>query len=172
MFLFLPTIILRHRKENLKKCSLRGLEERSDFRFFTYPCEELPDLSSYVLLTLDAPPLTEADGDKGIFLIDGTWRYTALMQKQLPKPDLFERRSLPGGFQTAYPRRQEDCPNPSEGLASIEALFVAHLTLKRSTEGLLDHFYWKEDFLKKNNVYQDLTRTGSFPLAESLPKRT
>jgi pre-rRNA-processing protein TSR3 len=150
MFLFPPTIILRHRKENLKKCSLRGLEERPDFRFFTYPKEELPDLSAYFLLTLDAPPLTQADRDLGIFLIDGTWRYAELMERQLPQPQRFQRRSLPPGSCTAYPRRQEDCPEPSRGLASVEALFLAYSLLGRNTEGILDNFHWKEEFLKKN----------------------
>ena len=152
MTLFPPTIILRHRKENLQKCSLRGLEERMDFRFFTYPQDELPDLSTYVLLTLDAPPLSIEDLDKGLFLIDGTWRYAELMQKQLPEPHLFQKRSLPGNFQTAYPRKQTDCLDPSRGLASIEALFAAYLILGRSTQGLLDQFYWKDQFLSKNQL--------------------
>ena len=201
MLSFPPTVILRHRKENLKKCSLRGLEERPDIHFFTYPKDilhggdslrfgrressanpsfeegavwnntapssgeglagfdvaktqrittvqyTLPDLSSYFLLTLDAPPLTKADCELGIFLIDGTWRYAELMQRQLPHPHLFQRRSLPPGFCTAYPRRQEDCPEPSNGLASVEALFLAYSLLGRSTDGILDHFYWKEKFL-------------------------
>jgi pre-rRNA-processing protein TSR3 len=151
MFLFPTTIILRHRRENLKKCSLRGLEPCPDFRFFTYPTDELPDLSQYILLTLDAPPLSEADRELGIFLIDGTWRYAQQMQKQLREPHLFQKRSLPAGFQTAYPRRQVDCPEPSRGLASIEALYLSFLILGRSTEGLLDNYHWREDFLKLNS---------------------
>lgn len=150
MFLFPPTIILRHRKENLKKCSLRGLEGRSDFQFFTYPKDPLPDLSGYFLLTLDAPTLGDADKNLGIFLIDGTWNYAEVMERQLPKPHRFERRSLPSCFFTAYPRRQEDCADPSRGLASVEALFLAYSTLGRNTEGLLDRYYWKEEFLRKN----------------------
>ena len=71
---FLPTYIMRHRKENLKKCSLRGLEGRDDCVFFTYPTAVLPDLSSYVVLAMNAPPLTAADAEYGLFLIDGTWR--------------------------------------------------------------------------------------------------
>lgn len=150
MFTFSPTIILRHHRENLKKCSLRGLETRCDYQFFTYPNDALPDLSHYFLLTLDAPPLSETDREMGIFLIDGTWRYAEVMERQLPKPHLFQRRSLPPGFQTAYPRKQTLCPEPSRGLASVEALFVAHSFLGRSTAGLLDNFHWKDDFLKKN----------------------
>jgi pre-rRNA-processing protein TSR3 len=150
MFLFPPTIILRHRKENLKKCSLRGLEERSDFHFFTYPKDKLPNLSRYFLLTMDALPISEADKDLGIFLIDGTWRYAELMERQLPKPHCFKKRSLPLHFQTAYPRRQADCPDPSRGLASAEALYLTYFLLGRNAEGLLKNYHWKEAFLKKN----------------------
>jgi pre-rRNA-processing protein TSR3 len=49
---FLPTIILRHKKENLKKCSLRGLEPREDLRFFTYPHKMDFSLDGYVMLHL------------------------------------------------------------------------------------------------------------------------
>lgn len=129
---------------------MRGLESRSDFQFFTYPHDALPDLSQHILLTIDAPPLSDADRDLGILLIDGTWRYAKRMEEQLPAPHLFQRRSLPAGFQTAYPRRQADCPDPSRGLASIEALYLAFAILGRNTEGLLDNYYWREDFLRTN----------------------
>ncbi|SRR5581483_3643324 len=152
MFLFPTTIILRHGRENLKKCSLRGLESRPDFRFFTYPQDRLPDLSQYILLTIDAPPLSESDRNLGLFLIDGTWRYAKRMQEQLPVPHLFQKRSLPASFQTAYPRRQADCPDPSRGLASIEALYLSFSILGRNTEGLLDNYHWREDFLKMNSL--------------------
>ena len=150
MFLFPPTLILRHRKENIKKCTLKGLEKRADFLFFTYPKDRLPDLCNYLLLTLDAPVLTSADKEKGIFLIDGTWRYAQTMFKQLPKPHLFTMRSLPSHWQTAYPRRQEDCADPARGLASIEAIFIAYTILGRNADHLLDNYYWKEMFLSKN----------------------
>ncbi len=152
MFKFPPTIILRHRKENLKKCSLRGLEQRPDCLFFTYPKESLPDLTHYFLLTLDAPPLSKADRDGGIFLIDGTWRYAALMERQLPRPHLFQKRSLPANYRTAYPRRQEDCPLPSQGLSSVEALYLSYIILGRDPSGILDHYYWKNDFFKINQL--------------------
>lgn len=150
MCLFPPTIILRHRKENLKKCTLRGLEKRLDFGFFTYPSDVLPDLSNYFLLTMDAPLLSEADKSLGVFLIDATWRYAELMQRQLRLPHPVQKRSLPPHYRTAYPRRQEDCPDPIKGLASIEALYATYTLLDRNTQGLLNNFYWKEEFLKKN----------------------
>lgn len=152
MSYFQPTLILRHRKENLKKCSLRGLESRQDFRFFTYPKDPLPPLSGYILLTLGAPPLTLEDANFGLFLIDGTWRYAEKMFSQLPKPHTFIPRSLPDHFRTAYPRTQEGCRDPEKGLASIEALYAAYLITGRNCEGLLDHYHWKQKFLEKNGL--------------------
>lgn len=147
MLSFPPTIILRHRKENLKKCSLRGLEQRTDMRFYTYPQQEAqPNLSQYVVLTLDAPPLTEEDQDRGLFLIDGTWRYAEKMFHSLIPP--FAVRSLCTGVKTAYPRKQEDCSDPSQGLASVEALYLAYTILGRNPKGLLEHYHWKEQFIR------------------------
>jgi pre-rRNA-processing protein TSR3 len=150
MFYFPPTIILRHNRENLKKCSLKGLEKRDDFIFLTYPKSPLPNLSNYCVLTLDAPPLTRDDAHLGIFLIDGTWRHAQTMSKIVPK-GLIER-SLPSHIRTAYPRRQDDCPDPERGLASIEALYISYLILGRKPDGLLDQYYWKDQFHKTNHL--------------------
>src|SRR5579883_1865179 len=102
MFCFLPTVIVRHRKENLKKCSLRGLESREDCLFLRYPCIELPPLENYLLLDLEGEELSKADSKLGVFLIDATWRYAAAMIKNLPLPSTLIRRSLPRHFRTAY----------------------------------------------------------------------
>ena len=143
---FPATIILRHRKENLKKCSLRGLEDRLDLDFYTYPwTKPQPDLSKSIVLILDAPPLTAADADMGLFLIDGTWRYAEKMFSSLKPPFLV--RSLPRGMKTAYPRKQTDCSDPTSGLATVEALYLAYSILGRDTAGLLDFYHWKEDFI-------------------------
>ena len=155
MVLFPPTVILRHRKENLKKCSLRGLEEREDCLFFTYPNAVLPDLSGYVLLAVDAPPLTLEESEMGLFLVDGTWRYAERMLRQLPSQ--ITRRSIPPGYLTAYPRRQEEF----RGLASIEALFIAYQVLGRDAKGLLDQYRWREEFLQLNG---DLLRMADVSL--------
>lgn len=148
---FPKTYILRHQRENLKKCSLRGLECRTDCLFFTYPSSVLPDLSSFILLAIEAPPLSIADAEKGIFLLDATWRYAGKMLRFVEAKGPIEKRSIPKGFRTAYPRRQEDCPNPEEGLASIEALYIAYRILGRDPAGLLDHYHWKDLFLEKNH---------------------
>jgi pre-rRNA-processing protein TSR3 len=145
---FPPTIVLRHRRENLNKCSLRGLETRPDFIFYRYPNPSLPPLDGYILLALDAPPLTQEDAKHGLFILDATWRYAAKMKQSVATvPGLIER-SIPQGFITAYPRRQDDCPDPERGLASIEAIYIAYSILGRSTDGLLDGYHWKEQFLQ------------------------
>ncbi len=151
-----PTVILRHARENLKKCSLSGLEKRKDFRFYTYPKDPLPDISSYILLKIGAPPLTKEDQDKGLFLIDGTWQLATVMEAQIPLPikKTLIPRSLPDHFRTAYPRRQTKCPDPERGLSSLEALYVASFILERPLEGLLDRYYWKDLFLQLNPELQ------------------
>lgn len=146
----MTTVILRHRRENLKKCSLTGLETRTDLKFYTYPIDILPDCSRHLLLKVGAPPLTLADCDRDLFLIDGTWRLAQIMEKQLPWK--LEARSLPSGYKTAYPRRQNDCPDPESGLSSLEALYIAHRLLCRSTENLLDRYHWKEIFIRTNDL--------------------
>ena len=146
----LPTLILRHRRENLRKCSLSGLETRTDLRFFTYPIQALPPLTHYLVLKVGAPPLTPADADHGLLLIDATWRLAQIMVRQIP--DHIQARSLPPGYKTAYPRRQTECPDPTAGLASIEALYLAHSILGRATDGLLDRYLWKDRFLEINQI--------------------
>jgi pre-rRNA-processing protein TSR3 len=160
MIYFSPTLILRHKKENLKKCSLRGLENRPDFVFLTYPSSNLPNIDQYCILTIDAPQLSAEDANRGLFLIDGTWRYAQTMIKIIPSSGGHVYRSLPSHFQTAYPRRQPDCPDPSRGLASIEALYVAYSILGRSTDGLLDNYHWKEEFIKLNPEVLDFRVTS------------
>ena len=148
---FLPTIILRHRRENLKKCSLRGLESRSDLQFFSYPKAQLPDLSNYVLLDFEGPVLSENDAPLGLFIIDSTWRYSEVMRRFVDAHCKLPTRSLPSHFRTAYPRRQEDCADPERGLASVEALWLSYVLSGRNPDGLLQNYHWAEEFLKKNS---------------------
>ncbi len=161
---FSPTIILRHRRENLKKCSLRGLETRGDIHFYTYPRDLLPSLKECVMLDFDAPLLSKEDANHGLFLIDATWRYAEVMARQVKEPVI--RRSLPPHYRTVYPRRQDDCADPSRGLATVEALYIAYRITGRDASGLLDHYHWRDAFLsqfadelhdelKNNKAHQD-----------------
>lgn len=144
------TLILRHRKENLKKCSLTGLESREDMEFFTYPKSGPSSLENYFILTLDAPALTYEDRNLGVFLIDGTWKLAEKMFNNLPCSNKLELRSLPSDWKTAYPRVQTGCIDPLRGLASIEALYATYLILGKKTEGLLDNYYFKDEFIQLN----------------------
>jgi pre-rRNA-processing protein TSR3 len=152
MSYYLPTIIWRHRKENLKKCSLKNLETRQDLLFFTYPKDPLPDLSNYIVLSLNHSPLTSEDKNKGLFFIDATWAYAQKMLEVVPNIKNLEKRSLPANFQTAYPRKQTLCPCPEQGLATLEAIYLSYLITGRNVDGLLDHYHFKSDFLKKNSL--------------------
>lgn len=147
---FFPrTVVLRHQRENLKKCSLRGLEDRSDFTFISYPSESLPDLSGYIHFTLDAPVLSEADYGRGFFFVDATWRLAEKMERFIEGENIsFIKRSLPPHFRTAYPRRQTGCLDPDRGLATVEAIWLAYHLSGRDTSGLMDHYHWKEQFIR------------------------
>lgn len=148
----MDTLIIRHMKENKKKCTLQPLVGKEGFQFFTYPrLASLPPLNSYIVLTLEAEEvLGPEDVDKGLLLIDGTWRYASEMYSSLLKNGPFLTRSLPSHFKTAYPRKQTGCSDPDRGLASIEALFIAYKCLGKEANFLLDDYYFKELFLKDN----------------------
>ncbi|KAF3362107.1 Uncharacterized protein PHSC3_001418 [Chlamydiales bacterium STE3] len=149
---FPPTFILRHRRENLKKCSLSGLEKREDMRFFSYPISVLPPLDQHILLVMEgAEELCVADADYGLLILDSTWRYLNKMVQFVEKDSVVVKRTLPSLFKTAYPRRQEDCVDPERGLSSIEALYVAYHLLGRDTTQLLDTYYWKDQFQQINS---------------------
>ena len=145
------TIIIRHPRERLTKCSLRGLETRDDLRFVTFERQATPDLGGRIRLCLNAPPLTLDDADDGLVLVDATWRLAERIERALTT-QLAQAtpRSIPAGFVTAYPRRQTACPDPTQGLASVEALYVAYRLTGRSTEGLLDDYRWADAFLAQN----------------------
>lgn len=145
-----PTVVIRHRRENLKKCSLRGLEKHPDFIFYTYPNHTVPSLDDYVLLDFEGEPLTEKD--KGIIIIDGTWRLAGDIVKNTKALHGLPKRSLPAHYRTAYPRRQNDCADPFRGLASIEAIYIAHKILQKDVNGLLDRYFWKNEFLDLNGL--------------------
>lgn len=143
----MKTIIIRHRRENRKKCTLTPLEKRLDFKFLPYPNTPLFDPTNCVLLDFDGPLLSKAQAKKTLVVIDSLWRYVPKIKAILPKMPSF---SLPP-FKTAYPRKQEDCQDPTRGMASIEAIYVAYTLLGWDTKGLLDHYHFREEFLSKNN---------------------
>jgi pre-rRNA-processing protein TSR3 len=150
---FPPTVILRHQKENLKKCSLKGLEKREDFVFYSYPCLTPPPINGYILLSVDAMPLSKEDSESGLLILDGTWKYADKMCAYIRSHTQLKSRSVPREIRTAYPRHQTGCLFPEQGLASIEAIYIAYHFLGRGTQGLLDNYFWKKQFLENNSSF-------------------
>lgn len=146
--MFPVTYIVRHPKENPKKCSILPLRGRPDLVFLSYPVEKRPDLSGYVRLAAEGPELSAADADRGLLLLDGSWRWAGAMTRAFAD---VPPRSL-HGFRTAYPRVSKKGTDPDNGLATVEALFVAYHVLGRPTAGLLEHYHWADAFLKLNEL--------------------
>ena len=142
---FPPTLVLTHRKEKRSKCSLEPLRGRPDLEFVWFSSGRSLDLTGYLRLAVDGPVLRPSDARHGLLLIDGTWRLAERMHHHLVH---IPPRSLQGC--TAYPRVSKLFQDPPEGLASVEALFVAYRILGRRTNGLLDGYHWAEEFLRRN----------------------
>ncbi len=143
-----PTVIVRHPNENPRKCSVLPLRGRPDILFLGYPLHERPALEGYIRLAAEGPPLSEADAGAGILLLDGSWRWAGSMTRDFVD---VPPRSL-AGWKTAYPRVSKRGTDPDNGLASIEALFLAYHLLGRPTAGLLDHYRWAAEFLAVNGL--------------------
>ena len=142
------TVIVRHPKENPKKCSILPIKGRPDVEFHTYPLRVVPEYPGYVRLAAEGPALTSADKELGLLLIDASWRRA---EEMTPAFAHVPPRSLTG-YVTAYPRVSRFGTDPAVGLASIEALFIAYHILGRPTKGLLDHYHWKHEFLSLNHL--------------------
>jgi pre-rRNA-processing protein TSR3 len=122
------------------------LRDREEFVFVTFPEAPPLDVSSYVRLGIGGKPLSPDDANRGLLLLDGTWRLAARME---PFYSQLEVRSLPP-IQTAYPRKSAVYDDPQQGLATIEALYAGLRILGRDTESLLDQYHWKDNFLTLN----------------------
>lgn len=143
-----PTVIVVHPRENRKKCSVEPLRGRDEFQFQTFNGQStltFPE-NNYVRLGLGGPILGPSDNALGLLVLDGTWRWTEAMETQYAHVPV---RSLPP-WQTAYPRVSKVFEDPQNGLATIEAVWLAYWCLGRSTAGLLDHYRWSERFLELN----------------------
>jgi pre-rRNA-processing protein TSR3 len=143
------TVIVRHSHENPRKCSILPLRGRTDILICSYPVKQRPDLEGYVRLAAEGPELTRADAGSGLLLLDGSWRWAEAMTRDfIDVPS----RAL-HGWRTAYPRVSKRGTDPDNGLASVEALYAAYRIFGRATEGLLDHYRWRDEFLKQNAAH-------------------
>ncbi len=143
----IPVTIIVHPKEKLSKCSLRNLRDRPGFDFLKATKKFQFDATNYILLSTDAPELTITDNAYPILLLDSTWRLLPKLEACLTGNPI--RRSIPQNIKTAYPRQSKISEDPQNGLASIEALYIALKILGHDDSSILDNYHWKEEFLLK-----------------------
>lgn len=143
-----PTVIVVHPKEKRSKCSVEPLRGRPGFAFWNWPRRGPEPLDGYVRLGLGGPELSPDDAGRGLLVLDGTWRLASRME-----PDFADLpvRSLPSHWTTAYPRVSKLTEDPTAGLATIEAIYAAYAALGRDAAGLLDSYFWKDEFLRRNS---------------------
>ena len=135
----IPITVIRHPKERRSKCSLRPLEARAEMSFHRARSGWCFDVSVFTVLALGAPELSPADAGRPLLLLDSTWRLLPQLEACLRGEAI--RRTLPA-VPTAYPRVSKLTEDPSRGLASVEALYLAKLMLGERDDSLLDDYYW------------------------------
>ena len=137
--------VIRHRRERLKKCSLRNLHKRPEIRFILDHDLLRFDASGHVLLDVDGPLLSVADAGHPLLILDSSWRWLPGLRSRIDGEPL--QRSLPA-VPTAYPRVSKLFEDPVSGLASVEALYLARRVLGEDDPSLLDGYRWKTEFLE------------------------
>ncbi|MDA0373556.1 MAG: hypothetical protein O2865_07200 [Planctomycetota bacterium] len=142
-----PVTVIRHPKERISKCSLRFLHDRPEFTFLRARQGLQFDATGFLLLAVDAPPLDLSDRGHPLLLLDSTWRYLPQVAACVIGEPI--RRSIPGDVRTAYPRVSRHFEDPTGGLASIEALYLAKRLLGDDDASLLDGYHWREEFLRQ-----------------------
>lgn len=180
----IPVLIVRHPKERLSKCSLEPLRQRDDLHFRRATDHFHFDATGFILLAVDAPTLSREDAllksgeaqglrdrlieagfdekrleqaqplNRPLLLLDSTWRLLPQLEEKITGEPLY--RSLPQGIPTAYPRVSKIAKDPTAGLASVEALYLAKKMLDDDDPNLLEHYYWRETFIQ--SVLEHLTR--------------
>ncbi|MDZ4677949.1 MAG: hypothetical protein SGI74_10645 [Oligoflexia bacterium] len=140
--------------ETANKCTIAPLYYRSDFRLIQIKGPDVfGPLNSSILLHHKGKCLTTVQKTlpqiNGIATIDCVWRrldqFMGRIAGKLP-----ELVRIPDGFETAYPRRSVNNADPTGGLATIEAIFVAAAVLGNWDTSLLAEYYFGAEFIKIN----------------------
>lgn len=143
----MKTVVIRHPKENKKKCSLRHLHERRDFEFFNASEGFTFDATGFTLLEMGAPEMSPADAERPILLLDSTWFLLPKLKAKIRGN--FAPRSLPPSVKTAYPRVSKMHDDP-QGLASVEALYAAMKFAGKPDPEILRGYPFARRFLELN----------------------
>ena len=159
-------IIVDH-GESSNKCTILPLAYRTDFHILRGSTDQ--PLRSEILLHPDGQDLGELkstlSGVTTIAAIDCVWRRLNPILARLGKP-LPLAVKIPGEFITAYPRQSKKSFDPTGGLATIEALFIAAAFLGHWDATLLREYFFADDFLKFNEG--QFRQYGLKPSIESL----
>jgi pre-rRNA-processing protein TSR3 len=149
------TIIIRLNKESPKKCSLTPLRQRNDLDIEWYHCNlgDEVEVGAVTLLHPDGVPLSSADAERPLLLIDSSWRDLPRMLSTVHGD--FALRCLPKNLVTAYPRKSKTFEDPETGLASVEALHAATVRLGRRDDSLLEGYYFGDKWLELNPQLND-----------------
>jgi len=143
--------IIRHPDENLAKCTLEPLRSRQELSFFQFTASLKIEATDAVVLSVDASLISEVDAGRPLILLDGNWKHVPKLKSCLTGTPIY--RSLPR-VPTAYPRRNDEGLDPMEGLASVEALYLALKLLGHNDPSLLSQYYWREEFLKSVALFK------------------
>ncbi len=88
------TTVIRHPKERISKCSLRFLHDRPEMTFLRGKPDLRFDATGFILLAVDAPPLSLADQGHPLLLLDSTWRWLPQLNACVTGEPI--KRSIPG----------------------------------------------------------------------------
>lgn len=143
----LDVLIVRDPREAPQKCSLMPLAGLAGLEFVRYRRGLELDVGTRVLLDPEGAELGPADRGLGLLLLDSSWRHLPELRRAV-RGDLRPRRLPP--LETAYPRKSKVFADPSNGLASVEALYAAVCLLDRPRPELLTHYRWAAEFLARN----------------------
>jgi pre-rRNA-processing protein TSR3 len=139
--------------ETSNKCTIAPLADRIDFSLFRVKGNNrLGPLRSPILLHHEGQCLTqirETETVTGIASVDCVWRRLDILIRRIEGP-LPVLARIPEGFETAYPRHNKNNDDPSGGLATIEAIFVASAILGNWDVSLLCQYYFGRKFVEIN----------------------
>lgn len=141
-------LIIRDARESVKKCSVAPLKGSRDITIRGWHRDHPIEVGGHTLLHPEGEPLTAADACRPLLVVDSSWHHLAQVSRDLT--GIVMKRSIPPGFATAYPRKSRVFDDPETGLASVEALFVALVILGEWREELLNHYHFKDAFLRLN----------------------
>lgn len=145
-------IIVDH-GETANKCTIMPLQYRRDFRLLLGRVKG--PFTANILLHHDGLPLDqflkESQSISTVGVIDCVWRRLDPILEYLEKP-LPSLVRIPDEFKTAYPRRSRIDFDPSAGLATIEAIFIAAAFLGHWDETLLREYFFADAFLSMNDA--------------------